>query len=182
MALIVEDGTGLATAESYISVAAADTYFTNYARNISAWASDTTANKEQWLREAAQTLDAIFAGQWKGKRIDGDQALSFPRSGVETSDGYTVASNAVPTAVERAACELAWKHLNDSGPSATTGDTTGIVPDSATGANITEETVKAGPITETIKYTGEKMSQATFNKVKMILSEFLLPRGSVVRA
>jgi hypothetical protein len=182
MALIVEDGSGLSTAESYISVANADTYFTNYVRNHASWTGATTANKEQYLREAAQTLDAIFITRWKGKRVDGDQALAFPRSSVVTSDGYTVSSTAVPTAIERAACELAWKHLNDDGPSTTTGDTTGIVPDAEAGSNIAEETIKAGPVGESIRYTGEKVSQATFNKVRMILAEFLLPRGSVARA
>lgn len=182
MALVVEDGTGLATAESYISVANADTYFTNYVRGKVEWSGASDAVKERSLREATQTLDALFGTQFKGKRIDGDQALLWPRSSVVTSDGYTLASNAVPTAIERATCELAWKHVTDAGPDTTTGDTTGVIPDSEEGENLVKEKVKVGPIEEEREYAGQRMPRPLYNKVRLILAELILPRGTVIRA
>ena len=50
MSLVVEDGTGKADAESYISVADADTYHSN--RGNTDWAALTTTEKEQLLRGA----------------------------------------------------------------------------------------------------------------------------------
>lgn len=54
MALIVEDGTGLADAESYLSVADADTYHAD--RNNEAWQDYSTAEKEAALRKATQYI------------------------------------------------------------------------------------------------------------------------------
>ena len=50
MTLVIEDGTGKSNAESYISVADADTYHSN--RGNTDWAALTTAEKERLLRIA----------------------------------------------------------------------------------------------------------------------------------
>jgi hypothetical protein len=59
VSLIVEDGTGLATAESYISVADADTR--QAALGITNWATLSTAEKEQALRRSTRTSSRRFA-------------------------------------------------------------------------------------------------------------------------
>jgi hypothetical protein len=81
MPLIVEDNTGLANAESYISVADADVYLANMGRT--SWAAATTAAKEIALRKATQYIDTAYS--FRGARVRGDlQALEFPRdSGYE---------------------------------------------------------------------------------------------------
>lgn len=78
MALIVEDGTGMANAESLLSVADADAYHT--AMGNAAWGAATTAQKEAALRRATQYLDARY--QWQGDPLTATQALSWPREGV----------------------------------------------------------------------------------------------------
>jgi hypothetical protein len=78
MALIVEDGTGLANAESYVSVAAATTYHANVGNT--AWAaitSDTT--KEQLLRKATDYMVAQYRLQYAGCRRYSTQSLDWPR-------------------------------------------------------------------------------------------------------
>lgn len=104
MTLVVEDGTGKADAESYASVADADTYWT--ARSGTAWAALTTGAKEAALRQATEYLDAVYAGRWKGDRGSAAQALSWPRTGVVV-DGYALASDTLPVALARATFELA---------------------------------------------------------------------------
>lgn len=102
MALAVEDGTGVADAEAYISVTDADAYFS--ARGNATWAALDPTAKEQVLRKGADYLESEF--RWRGDRATSTQALSWPRSGV-TMDGVALASDAVPLAIKRANAELA---------------------------------------------------------------------------
>lgn len=112
MALIVEDGTGLATAESFISVADADTRRTALGA-VAAWTALTTAQKEQALRKAAEYLEQRYAERWKGDRIISTQALSWPRYGAFVH-GYEINWNAVPAAVANANADLALKTITET--------------------------------------------------------------------
>ena len=108
MSIIVEDGTGKATAESYISVADASTYFT--ARGVTAWgALATDALREAALRKATDYMTQIFRTRWQGWRtIPTVQALCWPRSGVTIERVY-VDNQSVPTIIKYACAELALK-------------------------------------------------------------------------
>lgn len=114
MSIVVENGTGLATAESYISVADASTYFT--ARGNTTWdALDTgeaTANREAALRKATDYITAVYRDRWEGVRYTEDQALDWPRSGV-VRDSWSVDIDEIPTEVKRACAELALKSASD---------------------------------------------------------------------
>jgi hypothetical protein len=114
MALIVEDGTGLANAESYISVVDASAYHT--ARGNSAWAAlASDALREQALRKATDYIEQVYRLSWKGRRVTDTQALSWPRYEVCREDGYSYyASDAVPTEVKNACAELALKASADT--------------------------------------------------------------------
>ncbi len=114
MSIVVEDGTGLSTAETYISVADASTYFT--ARGNTTWdALDTgeaTANREAALRKATDYMTAIYRDRWEGVRYTEDQALCWPRSGV-VCDSWAIDIDEIPTEVKRACAELALKSASD---------------------------------------------------------------------
>lgn len=106
MALVTEDGTGLSTAESYASVAEADTRLANLGLTI--WAPLLTAEKEQALRRSTQYLEQAYRENWKGYRLHKLQALSWPRWSV--MDGiYPVDSDSVPQKVKDACIDLAFK-------------------------------------------------------------------------
>lgn len=112
MALIVEDGTGLADAESLCSVEHATAY--HAARGNSAWAalaSDT--EREQMLRKAADYMEAIYRTQWGGNRLLVTQALSWPRTLVPVKDyaGAYYDSDSVPVIVANACAELALRAI-----------------------------------------------------------------------
>jgi hypothetical protein len=113
MALIVENGTGLANAESYISVVDATTYHAN--RGNAAWAAlDSDTVREQALRKATDYMEQVYRLQWKGSRVTNTQALSWPRYDVEREDGSGwYASDAVPNEVKNACAELALKASAD---------------------------------------------------------------------
>lgn len=116
MALVVETGSASATAESYISVADADLYFSN--RGNAAWAALSTTQKEQNLRKATDYMVGVYRLRWKGYRKTATQALDWPRSfvyleaftqGAVGSYPYLVGDTVVPNEVKNACCELAIK-------------------------------------------------------------------------
>jgi len=120
MAIVVEDGTGKSTAESYISVADASTYHT--ARGNTAWAALTTdALREAALRKATDYMRQAYRSRWQGYRVNEDQALDWPRYDVEV-EGYAVDSDIVPTEIKNACAELALKASSaDLNPDLTQG-------------------------------------------------------------
>lgn len=136
MALIVEDGTGLSTAESYLSVADCDTYHSN--RGNTAWAALATTAKEQALRKATDYLVQEYRMRWKGTRMTAAQALDWPRAYVYMEAVLTgltgtdfpelVPNDVVPVEVENATADLALKSLTltlmgDVDPKITTEET-----------------------------------------------------------
>jgi hypothetical protein len=166
MALVVEDGTGLSTAEAYISVEDATTYFA--ARGNATWsglASDTV--REQLLRKAADYMEGAYRLRWKGVRNTETQALSWPRTDVVVDD-FDLATDEVPTLVARANAELAVR--------AAAGDLLGDAS-----AQVVQETV--GPISVTY---APGARQGTAYKAVDAMLQPLLARGantaSVVRA
>lgn len=113
MALIVENGTGLVDAESYISVADADTYHSN--RGNTAWAALTTTAKEQLLRKATDYMEQAYRLRWLGYRHTELQALSFPRDQVPRND-FTYLNqfsfypnDEVPNEIKNACAEFAYR-------------------------------------------------------------------------
>lgn len=165
MALIVEDGTGLANAESYIAVADATTY--HAARGNAAWAalaSDTV--REQALRRATDYMEGAYGSRWRGDRVSETQALSWPRSDAEFS-GFEIASTVVPDAVKRACAELALRAAADD-----------LLADAS--AQVTSETV--GPISVT--YAPGARQGVAYKAVDAMVSAYLKAGGgiAVVRA
>jgi len=112
MSLIVEDGTGLSTAQSYASVAEADAY--HLALGNTSWGTATTANKETALTRASRALDGMYGARWPGLRVQPSQALDWPRFDAEDREGYEVASDSVPQAVKNACCEAALVELGEA--------------------------------------------------------------------
>lgn len=101
MTLVVEDGTGKEDADSYQSVSATDTYFSNLGN--SSW-TGSTAVKEAALRKATVYLDSTY--QWIGSIFSLEQSLNWPRTSVYDSQGRDL-SETVPTVLKNACMELA---------------------------------------------------------------------------
>ena len=105
MALVVEDGSGKADAESYQSVAGHRAYC--IARGLTAPADDATI--EQRARIATTFMVGRYRARWRGLRVSGAQALDWPRTGVEVTDTATpgyLPVNIVPAEVVAACSEL----------------------------------------------------------------------------
>lgn len=169
MALVVEDGTGLSTAESYMSVADATAY--HLARGNAAWAglaSDTV--REQKLRLASDYMVATYRERWAGWRVNSTQALDWPRYEVpmpDTVGGLVMnyyPSNAVPAIVARACAELALRAID--------GD---LAPD--LDAPVVRE--KVGPI-ETEYAAGARQS-TTYRAIDSMLAPLFAASGGMLK-
>lgn len=96
MPLIVEDGSIVPDADSYVSLADARALAANYGLVLPA--DDTAA--EVALRNGA-TYVGLAEPQMCGRRVSAEQSLAYPRTGT-ILNGFTVADNVIPSQLIRA--------------------------------------------------------------------------------
>jgi hypothetical protein len=105
LTLIKEDGTGKADANAYASATDGDAYREGHLY-ATAWTGATQANKEMALVFATRLIDAEY--RFNGVKANTAQALQWPRAACRDLDGTDyLPSDAVPSAVVQATCELA---------------------------------------------------------------------------
>jgi len=153
VSLVVEDGSGRSDAEAYMSVADADTYHAN--RGNAAWAALTADAKEQALRRAADYMNAVYGGAWRGSRMTIAQALDWPRTCV-------IVPTPIPGEIARANAELALRAAASE-----------LLADQ--GAQVVSETV--GPVSVT--YAAGARQTTRFAFVEAMLSRWLVGAGAV---
>jgi hypothetical protein len=161
MAIIVEDGTGLADAETYISVADADTYHSQRAN--AAWALLDTPAKEAALRKATDYMMGCYGSRWLGERVSATQALDWPRFDV-VARGFSIASDAIPAEVQRACAELALR--------ASSAD---LAPD------IGQRTLREKVDVIEVEYDRYSPQFTQFRAIDNLLAPFLDDRGGTIR-
>lgn len=169
MTLVVEDGTGLSTAEAYISAADASTYHT--ARGNAAWAAlASDAVREQMLRRATDYMGQVYRVRWAGNRVTTTQALDWPRVNVPMRDGpggrgsypSYYPSNAVPAAVARACAELALR-----------ASAAALIPDEGQAV----KRKKVGPVE--VEYQDYSRATKTYRAIDNLLEPLLGSGGGI---
>jgi len=110
---IVEDGTIVANANSYVSVEEADDTLEIDFRLNGIWSEFDQATKELKLAQATRYLDDNY--QWFGRRTEPSvQPLKWPRCGMRDCEGNCIGPNVMPSELKRATAQLAvWLHSND---------------------------------------------------------------------
>jgi hypothetical protein len=120
--VIVETGEGLADANSYASVAEADSFHETNVHSAAKWAVMTSDQKAMSLITATRILDQQW--QWNGYKKSVTQALQWPRVQVPDPDaagtivppsyGYPVylLDNEVPAPIKRATMDFAHSLFN----------------------------------------------------------------------
>lgn len=170
MALVVEDGTGKADAESYVAVEDADAYHT--ARGNTAW-TGATDTKEASLRRGRTVIDGRYQGRWPGHRTNGRaQALDWPRRGVIDGDGNQIADDEIPSELIAASCEAALRELTAPGS---------LTPDTVPARLIKRESKGVGPLQKTLEYAdvnGAAAARPVVTLIDEILAPILLPSTS----
>ena len=114
MAFVAEDGTGMSTANGYVSTAFADGYHAD--RGHSAWSlqSDgvtavTDQQKQEAIVRATDHIDRVFGSRFLGYKSTDAQALEWPRS--EAFDRNNFLLSGVPILLQRATAEYALRAL-----------------------------------------------------------------------
>lgn len=161
MTIVVENGTGLANAESYLSVADANAYHVRMKN--AAWNGEVLA-LEAALLKATQYIDANY--DFGGCVLTRGQALKFPRDSYTMSDWGLVSPYWPVLRLQQACAELALR--------AHTGTLYTDQPDAA----VTRETV--GPIT--VEYASSANGgQVRFSIVDDLLSPYTRSSRNSVR-
>jgi hypothetical protein len=170
VALVAEDGTGKSNANSYLSVAGANTYHATFTGSTD-WAAATASTKELALIRATQYVDARFHGQWRGFRANEGQSLVWPRFCAEDDDGYAIDDGSVPQKLAHAVAELALRVVLGD-------DLLGVVAEPGT---IASESSSVGPLSESVTYLGGKPHGYQYPRVEALLRGLLLGSDRVVR-
>jgi len=136
-----------ATANSYVTLAEANTYFETVP-DSSTWTNKTDDQKNRALIAATRWIDSFV---FYGDRCDTGQALKFPRNNYQVDD-VELACTAVPNDIKYAQYELARALANDTG--AITGTT-------GKDGNFSE--VKLGDIE--VKYNTDSQGTGSINNI-----------------
>lgn len=172
MALIVEDGTGKVDAESYASVADADSYHTKFG-SFTDWDAFTTAQKEVALRKATQYLDGEFRNRYLGRRTNDDQALEWPREFVVDSDDIDLDDDVIPQELIDATSRLALDAATDSD----------LYPVLTTPGAVKRTRDKVGPLESEIEYQGSASQRKDYNAfIERLIRRWLIAGNTVERS
>lgn len=171
----VEDGTGLAAANSYDSVANIRAYAVN--RNLSTILTASDERVQAAAILATDYIDIRFEKLFTGIRLEDDQALAFPRSGA--CDAYGRALEGVPLNLRRALAEyvriaLERVELLPTPPGLfEVRDSSGNVVSSPIPSSVTE---RLGPWSESRSFSGTDASIInTKASTSALTSRLLLP-------
>jgi len=157
---IVEDGTGLAAANSLISVADADLIDENFTSSA-LWVAATDAVKQNSLREATRYLNYHYS--WCGYKVDPDQGCQWPRYETIDEDDNAIDSDIVPQRVEEACVYLAVKVLD--------GDT--LLPDFTNESKVKKTKEVIGPLTDEKEYVTGESPDKTYTIADQLVSPFV---------
>lgn len=102
MALVVEDGSIVPGANSYVS----DAEFVSYAAERGIDIPVDQTEREQLLIVAADYIDANYRSSFKGEKVTRDQPMQWPRVEVYI-DCFSISSSEIPTELKRAQMEAA---------------------------------------------------------------------------
>lgn len=170
MALIVEDGTGKSDANSYLSVADADSYHTDHSAS-STWAAASQAVKEKAIRLATQYLDARFDGHWRGCKMSSTQSLAWPRGQAVDNEDFAYDSDTLPRRLKDVTAELALRVV--------TGDT--LFADQSKAARVASNSVTIGPITKSVSYVGGLDPAKKYPLIEALMEPLIAASNSLDR-
>jgi hypothetical protein len=162
MAFTVEDGSVVADANAYITVAFFESFHLDRGTDLSAL---TTSVKQTAIVRATDYVDKRFAKIFKGRKSQSEQNLEWPRIGVWDESGYWIDSSAVPVNLKRAIAEYSWiaiyrALLETPAPAFNVLDVETGEIETGTGGSLTRDMSRVGPIVEDKWYADPSRMQA----------------------
>lgn len=154
---------GAVDANSYLSVAEADDYFsTRFQSSDTKWAD--LNDKEALLVTATGILETFKFG---ATRTTKEQALSWPRTGLYDHDGYTIANDSIPQKLKAAVCEVALWYFTEEDRAATDAEIDQL------------ESSKVGPLDYKFKATAANFPSRAIALLESIGPDALVSQGTV---
>jgi len=158
MALIVEDGTIVASANSYVTLAEAVAYATDHGLAFSP--SPDVGNVAALIR-ATSAIDGKYGFSFPGYRKGGrTQSLHWPRDAAYDAGGWLIPNTEIPVELKAAVIEAAVRELANPGS---------MMPDLARGGAI--QSMSAGSVS--ISYAANAEARTTYTKIDGIISNIL---------
>jgi hypothetical protein len=114
---VVEDGTSVPDANAYVDIPYIEGYLMG--DRLARFMELTDEEKEAAIIAASQLIDISY--QWKGRKADPEQGLSWPRIEVEV-DGYEITG--IPPAIRKAVGEAVWLVMTEESLYSTEADKT----------------------------------------------------------
>jgi hypothetical protein len=103
--VIVEDGTTVANANSYLSVSEANTLLMPHEDKVSVWDAAPGAKQNDSVVEATRYLDEMY--RWYGNPQGASQVLQWPRTIQYDDHGRVIATATVPLQLRKGCARLA---------------------------------------------------------------------------
>lgn len=168
--LIKETGSQSTTANTWADV----DDVTAYAETIgnSVWAEKASEAQKAAIIRAMRYIEGYYRTRWKGRRTLREQALSWPRTGVEDHDGLQIYHNEIPADLVKAVCEGAIREATTPGT---------LRPDIARNDWSEGSTTTVGPITTSRRFSAAAPVTTTFQVIDDLLRPFLEPAGLRLR-
>lgn len=154
MAIVVEDGTGMANSNSYASETELDDYCDERAITLA------DGDAEAALIRASSALDGAYRMSYPGYRtLSRDQAMEWPRTAAYDYEGVMIDASTVPYEIKHATFEMAIREVAEPGI---------MTPDLERGGFIRR--MKAGSVE--IEYGGSN-NQTIFTIIDGIMSKII---------
>jgi len=163
----VEDGTGLSTANAYISLAFANDHHSG--RGNVAWAG-VSSKKQQAIVRATDYIDKRFGSRFVGVRRNSSQALEWPRLDAFDQDEFLLMGpfDNVPRQLQKACAEYALIALT-----LILGVDADLAPNTGTqSGDISSTSVTVGPISESFTFARSSSSRSGQSSV---VSDSMIP-------
>lgn len=164
MAFVVEDGTGVADANAYITVEFADAYFSD--RGISEWTGSTSVKQTAIVR-ATDYIELRFADRFVGQLSPDSTTLSWPRDYVYDREGNLM-TNQIPLELKKSCAEYALRALSLT-----------LLPDPEQNG-ISRAYNRVGPLEEEVEYHASQIIQK-YPMADRLLTRYLTSSAGVIR-
>lgn len=157
--LVVEDGTGLSTANAYVSL---DECIEYCALRGLTFGISPSGDSDAAIIRATEAIDAKYRGRFPGYRVNGrEQSLEWPRISAYDYEGNLIAADEVPQEIKDATCEAAVREFATAGS---------MMPDLGRGGAIRR--LKADTVE--IEYADNALVATTFTLIDGILAGILI--------
>ena len=177
MALVKEDGSIVAGANSYANATDADTYQTDRGRQ--AWLDADSAVKDAALVRATEYIESRFGLKFAGEPLGDVQTLAWPRSGAcYPRTGNDFPTDEVPVDVVNATILYAEQVIGDGLDVANMTELS-LTPDPSQ-IGVVEKREKVDVLEEATKYSGASGSSRTTRPIPeadRLIRRWLVARG-----